>query len=222
MKMRAKLAGDPPGIDAPAASAPRKRRDAPIDALIAIGSSTGGIDALHVILSAFPADCPPTLVVQHISGPFSVSFAKGLAGSCRARVQLAEEAAPLLPGHIYIAGGNSHHLTVSSGSKPICRLQAGPPIAGHRPSIDALFRSCAAFGPAVRAALLTGMGRDGAEGLLEIRNQGGRTCAQNAETSLVFGMARVALGLGAVEALLPLERIAAALIRPHTRKAEAT
>lgn len=180
--------------------------------VIAIGSSTGGVDALHAILSAFPEDCPATLVVQHMSGPFTAGFAKGLARSCRPRVRLAEPGMPIEPGHIYIAPGNSHHLTLALRRLRSCNLVSAQPVCGHRPSIDVLFRSCLPLGRAVRAALLTGMGRDGAEGMLAIRRNGGRTVAQDRETSVVFGMARVARELGGVEKLLPLNRIAAALI----------
>lgn len=180
--------------------------------VIAIGSSTGGIDALHAILSEFPEGCPPTLVVQHISGPYAASFARGLAQSCAARVQLAQEGMGLERGCIYVAPGNERHLALTLRPHPRCRLIDAPPVSGHRPSIDVLFRSCTQLGPAVRAALLTGMGRDGAAGLLEIRQAGGRTVGQDETTSIVFGMARVARDLGAVQELLPLSRIAAALI----------
>lgn len=195
-----------------AAPSRHERRAIPRSPVVAIGSSTGGVDALHEILAAFPENCPPTLVVQHISGMFTPSLAKGLARACRARVVLAEDAMPLQSGQIYIAPGNARHLTVVMRQRPVCRLAEGPAVAGHRPSIDELFRSCAQFGAATCAALLTGMGRDGAEGLLAIRRQGGRTVAQDARTSLIFGMARVAQELGAVERMLPLNRIAAALM----------
>jgi two-component system chemotaxis response regulator CheB len=198
--------------------AARRRQRGP-QTIIAIGSSTGGVDALRTILVDLPESCPPTLVVQHISGPLSESLAHGLARICRAKVLLAEDGMELSRGQICIAPGNSHHLTLSPGPLPICRLVDRPPVAGHRPSIDVLFRSCAARGPAVRAALLTGMGRDGAHGLLDIRRNGGRTLAQDEATSVVFGMARVAHGLGAVDQMLPLDRIAAALVQPEPRQA---
>lgn len=183
--------------------------------IILIGSSTGGVDALHEILSTFPQDCPPTLVVQHISGRLTGSLASGLERACLPHVVLAEDGMGLQRGQICIAPGNTHHLVLGLTPRPICRLTAGPPISGHCPSIDALFRSAVPFGPAVRAALLTGMGRDGADGLLEIRKHGGRTVAQDRATSVVFGMARVAQEIGAVQRLLPLARIADALMAPE-------
>ncbi|WP_164871809.1 CheB methylesterase domain-containing protein [Solirhodobacter olei] len=183
-----------------------------ITSLIVIGSSTGGVDALHEILGAFPRDCPPTLIVQHISGPFSASMTRGLAARCRAEVVLAEDRLPVVPGQIVVAPGNSHHTVLALTPRPICRLVDRPPLNGHRPSIDELFRSCALLGPVVRAALLTGMGRDGAEGMRAIKNAGGRTLAQDEASSIIFGMARVARELGAVGRMLPLDGIAGALL----------
>lgn len=187
--------------------------------LVAIGASTGGVDALHAVLGRFPADCPPTVVVQHIQGAYSSQLVAGLDARCAPAIREAEDGAPLVAGTVYIAPGNEKHLTVSGQPRPICRLISAPRVSGHRPSVDRLFESCAVFGPLVRAAILTGMGGDGAEGLGAIRRAGGRTVGQDAASSVVFGMARVAHERGAVERLLPLDQIAAALLaRGHGRR----
>lgn len=190
-----------------------RRVDEPI---IVLGASTGGVEALHRLLAAFPADCPPTLVVQHIRGDFTAAFADRLDRACKARVFEASEGRPLARGEILVAPGSSHHLEVRHPAT-VCRLVQAPPMTGHRPSVDALFRSAAVFGSRIVAALLTGMGQDGARGLLEIRNAGGHTIAQDRDSSTVYGMPRVAAELGAAIDILPLDRIAGALLRAATR-----
>lgn len=177
--------------------------------LIAIGASTGGVEALHHLLPAFPENCPPTVIVQHISAAFAPAMAARLDKQCRAQVQLLESGAILHPGHIYIAPGNDKHALIGGGEKIIAKLVPGDPVSGHRPSIDAMFESVAQkLGPAAVGILLTGMGQDGARGLLAMRRAGGRTIAQDEATSTVYGMPRAAADIGAAEKILPLPRIA--------------
>lgn len=177
--------------------------------LIAIGASTGGVEALHQVLPAFPATCPPTVVVQHISAAFAPAMADRLDKQCTARVKLLESGELLKPGHIYIAPGNDRHAVIAGGSTIMGRLVNGDPISGHRPSIDAMFESIASrLGPAAVGILLTGMGQDGARGLLAMRRAGAHTIAQDEATCTVYGMPRAAADMGAAERILPLPRIA--------------
>lgn len=201
---------------APVAQAPVAQQTIAISAgsgiatqLIAIGASTGGVEALHHILPAFPANCPPTVVVQHISGAFAPAMAERLDKQCVAKVKLFEGGMPLLPGHIYIAPGNDRHAVIANTDKLTAKLVPGDLVSGHRPSIDMMFESVAKrLGPAAVGILLTGMGQDGARGLLSMRRAGGRTIAQDQATSTVYGMPRAAADLGAAERILPLPRIA--------------
>lgn len=177
--------------------------------LIAIGASTGGVEALHQVLPAFPASCPPTVVVQHISAAFAPAMADRLDKQCTARVKLLESGELLKPGHIYIAPGNDRHAVIAGGSTIMGRLVNGDPISGHRPSIDAMFESIASrLGAAAVGILLTGMGQDGARGLLAMRRAGAHTIAQDEATCTVYGMPRAAADMGAAERILPLPRIA--------------
>jgi two-component system chemotaxis response regulator CheB len=190
-------------------------------ALLCIGASTGGITVLDRILPELPADCPPVLVVQHILDTFVEGLARRLDGICAARVRAAADGLPIERGTIYIAPGDGRHLLVDpTGTR--CVLQDGAPIKGHRPSVDALFHSAASVPRPVAAALLTGMGSDGAEGLRAIRLAGGLTIAQDQASCTVYGMPRAAVELGAVMRSLPPERIAAALLEvgsiPHARR----
>lgn len=184
----------------------------PPPTLVVIGASTGGIEAIETILSGFPADCPPTLIVQHIRGDFTSSVAARFDRSCAAMVREARDGALLHPGSIQIAPDNSHHLEVRGRQSLRCLLRPAPPVSGHRPSIDVLFRSAAACAGPVIGVLLTGMGRDGAEGLLAIRQAGGKTLAQDRDSCVVYGMPRVASEIGAVERALPPHRMAEAIL----------
>jgi two-component system chemotaxis response regulator CheB len=180
---------------------------------IAIGSSTGGVEALLTILSEFPADCPPTVVTQHMPASFTRSFAERLNRSCAARVSEAADGDPLTTGRIYIAPGGARHLEVFGTSAPRCRLVEADPVNGHRPSVDVLFNSVAVcIGPRSLGIILTGMGRDGARGLLALREIGARTLGQDEASSVVYGMPKVAFEIGAVERQLPLRKIAAAAL----------
>jgi two-component system chemotaxis response regulator CheB len=177
--------------------------------VLAIGSSTGGGEALLTILSAFPADCPATVVTQHMPASFTRSFAARLNKVSAATVSEAEDGAPLKPGHVYIAPGGEAHLAVSGGR---CRLVAADPVNGHRPSVDVLFGSVAQLGRPMTGVILTGMGKDGAKGLLAMRQAGARTLGQDEASCVVYGMPRAAFELGAVERQLPLSRMASAIL----------
>lgn len=194
-----------------APAAPRADYHAAPDHILAIGASTGGVEALLTILSAFPADCPATVVTQHMPATFTRSFAQRLDKASAARVQEAWDGAPVEPGCIYIAPGGEAHLEVS-GVVPRCRLTHGETVSGHRPSVDVLFRSVARLKRPMTGVILTGMGRDGARGLLEMREAGASTLGQDQASSVVYGMPRVAFEVGAVQRQLPLSRMASAIL----------
>jgi two-component system chemotaxis response regulator CheB len=205
-----------PGAAAPL-PAPAAAGYAPGGQIVAIGSSTGGVEALINVLSQFPANCPPTVITQHMPAVFTRSFAERLNRLCRPQVAEAVDGAPLSPGHVYLAPGGATHLEVAGGTALRCRLRATDPVNGHRPSVDVLFASLAkAAGAAAVGVILTGMGRDGAAGLLALRQAGAATLGQDEATSLVYGMPRAAFELGAVDKQLPLDRIGAAILA-HTR-----
>ena len=181
--------------------------------IVAIGSSTGGVEALLNVLSTFPVNCPPTVITQHMPGTFTKSFAERLDRSCAARVAEAHEGAPLQIGQVWLAPGGESHLQIVGHAQKRCRLVAEPAVNGHRPSVDVLFDSVAkTAGDAALGVILTGMGGDGARGLLSMRKAGASTIGQNEQTSVVYGMPKVAHELGAVERQLPLERIGAEII----------
>lgn len=214
-----KAAAPPP---AQVVSPPRDDKISLHTPIIALGASTGGVDALTTVLSGFPEDCPPTLVVQHIRHDFTQSFVDRLNKRIRPNVQCATDGSPLAIGTIIFAPGADRHLELSTGQTPHCVLRAGPPVSGHQPSVDALFKSIV---PHVRqsrrvcVALMTGMGRDGAEGLLQLRRAGAQTIAQDKESSVVWGMPRVATENGGACEVLSLHQIGPTLLR---RAAEPT
>lgn len=177
--------------------------------LIAIGASTGGVEALQILLRGFPANCPPTVIVQHIAPRFAPAVARTLDQHCAAQIQLAEPDMPLKDGHIYLAPGDDRHLTVGGTTALRCRLRPGERVSGHMPSVDVLFDSVAqVVGAQAVGILLTGMGSDGAEGLLAMARAGARTIAQDETTSTVFGMPRAAISLGAAGVVAPIGQIA--------------
>jgi two-component system, chemotaxis family, protein-glutamate methylesterase/glutaminase len=185
----------------------------PDDRIIAIGASTGGVEALIAILSQFPPNCPPTVISQHMPATFTKSFASRLNNLCRASVCEAAEGAPLGVGQIYLAPGDFHLEIVGSGTFR-CRLSDGPKVNGHRPSVDVMFKSVMrAVGGRAIGVILTGMGRDGAEGLLALHKAGAETLGQDEQSCVVYGMPRIAFEIGAVARQLPLERIGETLIR---------
>ena len=211
------IAGRPPAhrsVERAGTALPAGRHstDAPFVRCVVIGASTGGIEALLSVLSSYPPNCPPTLIVQHIRPEFVSGLVQRLDRHCLARVSEAREGAPLANGQIYVAPEDRRHLVVRAGRTPYCRLVHGEPVSGHRPSVDVLFHSAAALGDGVVGVLLTGMGRDGAEGLLEIRRNGGRTIIQDKNTSTVYGMPRAAAEIGAAMQELPLPRIGSAIL----------
>ena len=178
------------------------------DAILAIGSSTGGVEALMTILSTFPETCPPTVITQHMPATFTKSFAARLDRISGAHVTEARDGDRLQPGRVYIAPGGDLHMEVMSASHPVIRLRAGEPVNGHRPSVDVLFGSVAQLGRPMTGVILTGMGNDGGHGLLAMRKHGADTLGQDEQSSVVYGMPRVAYELGAVRRQLPLAVIA--------------
>lgn len=183
--------------------------------VIAIGASTGGTEAIREVLTALPPNAPPTVIVQHMPRLFTCSFAKRLDSLCRVRVKEASDGDVLVDGHVLIApGGDTHLEIVRSGATYGVRLVKAPPVAHHRPSVDVMFTSCArAVGPNAVGAILTGMGSDGARGLLAMRRAGAKTFAEDESTCVVFGMPKEAIACGAAAQVLPIERMASALLR---------
>jgi two-component system chemotaxis response regulator CheB len=181
--------------------------------ILAIGSSTGGVEALGTILSTFPANCPPTVVTQHMPPMFTRSFADRLNRICKPSVSEANHGDPIEPGRIYIAPGGTRHLRIAGKGAARCELVDAPPRNGHCPSVDVLFESVAQVaGKRAVGVILTGMGRDGASGLLQMRESGASTIGQDEGTSVVYGMPKVAFEIGAVERQVSLGRIADAIL----------
>jgi len=213
-----------PGVEpAPAATRPaggglRPRAaiaaSGPFHRIVALGASTGGTEALRDVLTAIPPEAPAILIVQHMPEHFTRSFAERLDGLCRIPVKEAEDNDAVLPGHALLAPGNQHmRLVKSAGGEYRVRLGSDEPVCRHRPSVDVLFRSCAGIaGAKTVGAILTGMGADGAAGLLAMRLAGGITLAQDEASCVVFGMPREAIAKGAVCRVLPLDRIGQALL----------
>lgn len=189
--------------------------------IILIGSSTGGVDALLSVLSTFPANCPPTLIVQHTGTGFGESLASLLDRQCAAQVSLASGKHALRPGQVIIGAGTRAHLTLEAGHQLYANIAEGTAVSGHLPSVDVLFRSAVPVASRVKAALLTGMGRDGAEGLKELRDAGAHTIAQDEASSVVYGMPRAAVELGAASISLPLKEIGPNLLSSQCSKQEA-
>ena len=179
------------------------------DRLIAIGASTGGTEALCEVLTVLPDDAPAVLVVQHMPEKFTRAFANRLDGLCHVRVREAEDGDRALAGHVLVAPGNRHMRLVRDGSTFRVRIADDPPVNRHRPSVDVLFHSCAeAAGPNAVGVIMTGMGQDGARGLLAMRRAGATTLAQDEASCVVFGMPKSAVELGAVDHVVPLARLA--------------
>ncbi|MCB1438511.1 MAG: chemotaxis response regulator protein-glutamate methylesterase [Nitratireductor sp.] len=187
--------------------------------LMLVGASTGGVEALSRLISDFPRNCPPTVIAQHMLSGFTKSFCEHLDRTCAPVVSEAQDGEILQKGHVYVAPSGGGHTTVTmEGNRLRTRVRMGQPRSGHMPSVDELFESGAALkGVSITAAILTGMGRDGAEAMLELRNAGAKTIAQDEETSLIFGMPRVAIKLGAAQKVLPLSAIARSLLNKENR-----
>ena len=188
-------------------------------ALIVIGASTGGTEALKEVLSGMPGDLPPVCVVQHIPAHFSSAFADRLNGLCQMHVREAKSGDELKPGLALVAPGGKHLLVRWTGEHYIALLNEGPAVHHQRPAVDVLFDSVVKAGGArsCAAALLTGMGRDGADGLLRLKENGAHTIAQSESSCVVFGMPREAIKIGAATEVLDLPRIAAELTRQGRR-----
>ena len=181
--------------------------------IVAIGASTGGVEALQQLLVRLPAGAPAILITQHMPAGFTSSFARRLDSQCAVTVMEATDDRRVLPGHVYIAPGARHLALVRTGAHYICRLHDGPPVSGHRPSVDVLFQSTAlAAGSNAVGIILTGMGRDGSDGLLAMRKAGARTYGQSEASCLIYGMPKAAMMAGSVEHELPLDRLAEEIV----------
>ncbi|MCE9682825.1 protein-glutamate methylesterase/protein-glutamine glutaminase [Halomonas alkalisoli] len=176
--------------------------------LIIIGASTGGTEAIRSVLEPLPANSPAILITQHMPGGFTRSFAERLDRLCQISVKEATDGERVLPGHAYIAPGDAHLKLVRSGANYVARLDDGPPVNRHRPSVDVLFHSAATqAGRNAIGVILTGMGKDGAVGLLEMRRAGSPTLAQDEASCVVFGMPREAIALGGASEVITLDDI---------------
>jgi two-component system, chemotaxis family, protein-glutamate methylesterase/glutaminase len=192
-------------------SAPVKFRTT--DRLIAVGASTGGTEAIKEFLMGMPPDSPGIVIAQHIPKAFSTPFAERMNRVSQLTVFEAQDGQQIMPGHAYIAPGDRHLLVVRSGARWVCKLDDGPPVNRHKPSVDVLFRSVAQeAGYNAIGVILTGMGKDGAQGLLEMRQAGSPTLAQDEATSVVWGMPGEAVAIGAAAEEQPLQRIAARVL----------
>jgi two-component system, chemotaxis family, protein-glutamate methylesterase/glutaminase len=182
--------------------------------VVSVGASTGGTEALRVFLESLPADAPGILIVQHMPENFTRSFADRLNGLCQISVKEAENDDTVLRGRALIAPGGRHLLLKRSGARYFVEVKDGPLVCRHRPSVDVLFRSTARYaGRNAVGVIMTGMGDDGARGLLEMKEAGAFTIAQDEATSVVFGMPQEAIKRGAVDKVLPLEGISSMVMR---------
>jgi two-component system, chemotaxis family, protein-glutamate methylesterase/glutaminase len=181
--------------------------------ILAIGASTGGVQALSCVLSQLPTSCPGVVVVQHMPARFTTSFANRLDNECEVNVKEAQDGDHVIPGQVLIAPGGFHMHLRRSGAIYFVEVKDGPLVCRQKPSVDVLFESVAKYaGPNAVGAILTGMGEDGASGLLSMRKAGARTIAQDEASCVVFGMPKEAIELGAAEVITPLENIAGQLI----------
>jgi two-component system chemotaxis response regulator CheB len=194
--------------------APSRRSNyRPSSKVLAIGSSTGGVEALIEVLQHFPENCPATVITQHMPPTFTASFAARLDRLCAPQVREATDGAVLAPGHVYLAPGGDAHLEVRGAGQLRCRLLDSGPVSGHRPSVDVLFSSVAeTCRSRAVGVILTGMGRDGAQGLKTMRGAGATTLGQDEASCIVYGMPKAALEMGGVERQLPLSQIGPAAL----------
>lgn len=206
----------------PAHATPSVARSAPAPAslgrlstekIIFIGASTGGTEATKEVLMALPPDTPAVVITQHMPPGFTKSYAARLDGLCRIRVKEAVDGERILPGHAYIAPGGLHLSVERSGANYLARVQDGEPVNRHKPSVEVLFRSAArVVGPNALGVMLTGMGADGAKAMRDMRDAGSYNLCQDEATCVVFGMPREAIAAGAAHEVLPLTKIAPALL----------
>lgn len=186
--------------------------------VVVIGASTGGTEALKDLLEALPEDCPGIVIVQHMPEGFTTAFSQRLNGLCRITVKEAADNDTVLPGHALIAPGNRHLLLKRSGARYYVEIKDGPLVSRHRPSVDVLFRSAARYaGRNAIGIIMTGMGDDGAKGMLELKQSGAHTVAQDEESCVVYGMPAEAVKLGAVDRILPLNAIPREIMRVYTQ-----
>ncbi len=190
--------------------------------LIIVGASTGGTEAIKEFLMPLPPDAPAVLIVQHMPAGFTRSFAQRLDGLCRIKVKEAEHGERVLPGYAYIAPGDQHLLLARSGANYVAHLSQDPPVNRHRPSVDVLFDSAAVHaGKNAIGVILTGMGRDGARGMLRMREAGAYNLAQDEQSCIVFGMPKEAIAAGGAHEVVPLsamsQRVMARLATFGTR-----
>jgi|SRR5579863_1924749 len=188
-------------------------------AVIAVGASTGGTEALRVFLTALPTDCPPVVIVQHMPEVFTRAFAERLNMDCSIEIKEARDGDRLHTGLALIAPGNRHMLVHRSGEELVVQVMDGPLVSRHRPSVDVLFHSVAvAVGAKAVGVIMTGMGDDGAQGLCEMKEAGATTIAQDEASCVVFGMPREAIARGAVHAVVTLEEIASVALNARVDK----
>lgn len=210
------VAGKPLAVRSPASDRPAvgMAMQATTDQIIAIGASTGGTQALCEVLESLPASCPGIAIVQHMPPGFTRAFADRLAKTCKLAVKEAEDGDTLTPGRCVIAPGDRHLLVRRKGGTYVAELRDGPRVGLHKPAVNVLFKSVAACaGANAIGVILTGMGRDGADGMKEMHDAKARTIAQDEATCVVFGMPKEAIAIGAVDQVVPLPRIAAEICR---------
>jgi two-component system chemotaxis response regulator CheB len=182
--------------------------------IICIGASTGGTESLRVVLEDLPPDCPGIVIVQHMPEKFTEAFARRLNGLCAVEVREARDGDTVLRGQVLIAPGNKHTLLQRSGARYYVQVKDGPLVTRHRPSVDVLFRSAARYaGSNAAGIIMTGMGDDGARGLSEMKAAGAYTVAQDEASCVVFGMPKEAIARGAADKIMPLQGIAAEIVR---------
>ena len=182
--------------------------------IFAIGASTGGVQALTEVITALPANAPGTLIVQHMPAQFTASFAERLNSLCAVNVKEAQDRDRIIPGRILLAPGGFHMLMNRSGANYYVSIKDGPAVCRQKPSVEVMFNSVAKYaGANAIGAMLTGMGDDGAKGLLNMRQQGAHTVVQNEKTCVVFGMPKEAIDVGAAEKIVPLKEVASAMIK---------
>jgi two-component system chemotaxis response regulator CheB len=210
LKVQPKLSADAIMAKPPASQAMLRTTER----VVAVGASTGGTEALRLFLEAMPLDAPGIVVVQHMPEKFTQSFAQRLDQTCRINVKEAQDNDTVIPGRALIAPGNCHMLLKRSGARYYVEIKDGPLVSRHRPSVDVLFRSTARYaGANAVGVIMTGMGDDGAQGLLEMKTTGGHTIAQDEASCVVFGMPAEAIKRGAATKVLSLERIAGEVLR---------
>jgi two-component system chemotaxis response regulator CheB len=208
-RVRRALPSPAPVLTADAVLAPVQSRIASTEKVIIVGASTGGTEAIKAFLAQMPPDCPGILIAQHMPEAFTRPFAERLNGLCRISVAEAVHGERVLPGHAYVAPGHSHLLLARSGANYVVELSQAPPVNRHRPSVDVLFRSAAnCAGRNAIGVILTGMGKDGAAGMLEMKQAGATNFAQDEASCIVFGMPKEAIALGGVDEIVSLNDMA--------------